>query len=220
MFDDDELKQISALQHLMFCKRQCYLAYIELIWVENKHTTEGHVFHERVHGNESGFKNDVYIVRGISLVSKKFGITGQADAVEFHQANEGHILPNKNGFWRPYPIEYKKGKPKTDSCDEVQLCAQALCLEEKYNIQIVEGALFYGEINRRSVVVFNESLRNKTINLIQELHELYKLEMRPKPIYSKKCEQCSLKDECLPETFEKKSALDYIKANISALSKD
>lgn len=221
MYSDDDLKPISALQHLKFCERQCYLAYVELLWKENEHTAEGHIFHERAHSDEVTSRNDVYTVRNVALSSKLYGITGQSDIIEFHKGKLGCPLPTKNGLWQPLPIEYKKGEPKKDSCDEVQLCAQAFCLEEKYELRIQEGALFYGGLNRRITVVFDDQLRKLTEELILELHQLYEREMRPPAEYSKKCDQCSLKDICLPQVTYDNSAKKYLQNSINQMiSKD
>ena len=152
---------LSALQHYVFCRRQCALIHIERMWIENIFTADGRVMHERVHDEGEHYVNGIKVERSADLYSEKLGLYGQADAVEFHKT--GNILV-------PFPVEYKRGKPKKDNCDKVQLCAQALCLEEMLGVNIVGGALFYGKIKRRVDVIFDAGLRSETIKLSESLH--------------------------------------------------
>lgn len=202
MYDEDELLPLSGLQHLAFCERQWALIHIEGIWTENRLTVEGRHLHERVHQQESETRGKVRIVRGLRLHSLRLGIIGQADVVEFH-AGEGKELP--------FPVEYKRGRPKPDICDEVQLCAQALCLEEMLNVTIREGAIFYGQPRRRHDVVFTDELRMETEARAERMHRLFQEGATPIAPYQSKCDNCSLYHWCLPKTTGKnKSVSTYI----------
>ncbi|OPY66900.1 MAG: hypothetical protein A4E57_02584 [Syntrophorhabdaceae bacterium PtaU1.Bin034] len=153
-FSDDDLIMISALQHYVFCPRQCALIHIEQVWSESGLTADGRIMHEKVHEEENETRGAVRIARGLPLRSLRLGLVGAADVVEFHKIGKG--------VWQPFPVEYKRGKPKPDHCDAVQLCAQAMCLEEMLSIAVSEGALFYGRTRRRTDVVFDDSLRRET----------------------------------------------------------
>lgn len=207
MFAEDELLPISALQHLMFCERQCALIHVEQAWDENRLTAEGRALHERVHdaGNES--RGDVRIARGVRLRSLQLGLIGMADVIEFHKTGKE---------WKPFPVEYKRGKPKTEHCDRVQLCAQAICLEEMLQNAIPAGALFYGTTHRREDVAFDQALRNLTESTSERLHCLVNRGITPPAVYEKKCESCSLFSVCMPKTAGKhKSAKEYLARMLS-----
>ena len=150
IYSEDDLLPVSALQHLTFCERQCALIHIEQLWSENIFTAQGRVMHERVHSETSENRRNVRIELGMPLRSLRLGLIGKADVVEFHR--------QPNGMWQPFPVEYKRGKPKLNNCDKVQLCAQAICLEETLGVSISSGALFYGKDRRRADVEFNETL--------------------------------------------------------------
>ena len=208
MFSENELLPLSALQHLLFCERQCALIHIEQAWEENRLTAEGRVLHERVHEADDESRGDVRIARGLRLRSLRLGLVGQADVVEFRRTEQG---------WLPFPVEYKRGKPKRDASDEVQLCAQALCLEEMKSVAIPAGALFYGTTRRRVEVAFDPALRELTINTVERLHSLVASGATPPAVYEKKCEHCSLFSLCLPKTAgQHKSAAAYLKRMLSA----
>jgi CRISPR-associated exonuclease Cas4 len=147
---EDVLVPVSALQHYLFCPRQCALIHVEQLWAEDGATAQGRLMHERVDDGKPDRRAGIRTVRGIAIRSLALGITGKADAVEFHGTGKGAA---------PYPIEYKRGKPKSHRADEVQLCAQGLCLEEMFGVPVPEGALFYGKTRRRSVVAFDTELR-------------------------------------------------------------
>lgn len=206
-FAEDDLLPISGLQHLQFCPRQWGLIHIEQQWEENRLTAEGRVLHERTHEPGTEARPGLVIARGLRLRSLRLGLTGQADVVEFQSAPEGVVLPGRNGLWRPFPVEYKRGKPKADSCDEVQLCAQALCLEEMFGARIEGGALYYGTNRRRQEVKFEGELRRRTEELAQRMQQLYSAGVTPPPVYSKKCESCSLYNRCLPRTVAKSGSV-------------
>jgi CRISPR-associated exonuclease Cas4 len=204
MYSEDDLLPLSALQHFVFCERQCALIHVEQVWNENRFTAEGRIMHERVHevGEES--RGKVTISRGVSLRSLRLGLIGKADVVEFH-CMEG-------GAWRPFPVEYKLGKPKPDECDKVQLCAQALCLEEMLGVGVPSGAIFYGRTRHRLEVPLDDALREETEKAARQAHELIKSGITPKPVYTKKCKSCSLIDRCLPQALQKKRSVHgYLK---------
>lgn len=212
MFTEDDLLPLSGLQHLLFCERQWGLIHLEQTWLENRLTSEGRVMHERVHQSESEGRPGLRIARGLRLQSLRLGLSGQADVVEFHKASEGGVsLPGRSGLWTVFPVEYKRGKPKSDACDEVQVCAQGLCLEEMFGARIEEGALYYGEPRRRTGVPFTAELREQTEALAAHMHELYQANRTPAPIFSAKCDACSLRDACLPKLLSKRPTVaDYL----------
>lgn len=195
----DNLLMISALQHYAFCPRQCALIHIEQTWAESGRTAEGRIMHERVHDEGKESRGDIRIDYGVSLRSLRLGLIGKADVVEFHR--------QLDGAWLPFPVEYKRGKPKADDCDLVQLCAQAICLEEMLDVAIPAGALFYGQTRHRLDVVFDEALRRETEETARRAHELIASGQTPPPIYEKRCECCSLMSECLPKTLQKRRSV-------------
>lgn len=190
-YSEDDLLMLSALQHILFCERQCALIHIEQIWVENLYTAQGRIMHERVDriGRES--RRDVRLEYGVPLRSLKLGIIGKADMIEFHR--------QENGSWRPFPVEYKRGKAKKENWDKVQLCAQAICLEEMLDVTVPEGALFYGKNRRRQAVFFDDDLRRCTAETASSLHALIGSGITPPARYEKKCDTCSLLEVCMPK---------------------
>ncbi len=204
MYNEDDLLPLSALQHLLFCERQCALIHIEQLWVENLFTAQGRLMHERVDSGGHKSRGDIRTVFAMPLRSLRLGLIGKADVVEFHR------LPS--GGWQPFPVEHKRGRPKKENWDKVQLCAQALCLEEALEIAVPEGALFYGKNRRRLQVVFDVPLRSETEETAVRLHELVASGRTPPPHYAKKCESCSLREICLPKTFGKeRQVVQYLK---------
>jgi len=202
-YTEEDLIQLSALQHFVFCERQCALIHIEQIWSENLFTAEGRIMHDKADSNKFESRGNVRIDYSVPLRSLRLGLSGKADVVEFHKMEDG--------TWLPFPVEYKRGKPKADDCDKVQLCAQAICLEEMLKVEIKEGALFYGQTRRREDVVFDDRLRTVTEDISRRVHELIASGLTPKAEYSKKCESCSLLDLCLPKTCGKtKSVSKYL----------
>jgi CRISPR-associated exonuclease Cas4 len=201
VYSEDDLLPISALQHLAFCERQCALIHLEGVWQENRLTAEGRGLHDRAHESHVEVRPGIRIVRGLRLRSIRLGLTGQADVVEFQSAIEGGDsvkLPDVLGWWRPYPVEYKRGRPKSNRCDEIQLCAQALCLEEMLHVSIVEGALYYGTPRRRTVVTFDSGLREETERMAARLRELIESGRTPPAVLEPKCRRCSLIEVCMP----------------------
>lgn len=201
MIPEDDWIQLSSLQHYVFCPRQCALIHVNGLWAENRLTARGRVLHERVDSGEDETRGDTRVVRSLNIYSRVLGVSGKADVVEFKD-DCGQTLP--------YPVEYKSGKPKYDDCDTVQLCAQALCLEEMLGIAIPEAALFYGKTRHRLRVELDSSLRDKTLEVIRTVHDMIKAREIPPARFQKKCQSCSLYDACMPGTGER-SISNYIK---------
>ncbi|MGD9518250.1 MAG: CRISPR-associated protein Cas4 [Armatimonadota bacterium] len=206
MFDEEDLLPISGLRHLAFCERRCALMHVEGLWADNRLTAEGQLLHERSHLPELESRGDLRIARALRLHSLRLGLSGAADVVEFHRCapdapdRECVALDGVSGLWRPFPVEYKRGHPYPDASDEVQLCAQALCLEEMLGVEVPAGALFYGEPHRRQEVSFTPDLRGRTEALAARLHALVAGGHTPPARYEKRCRSCSLLDLCLPKT--------------------
>jgi len=200
VYTEDDLIQLSSLQHFMYCERQCALIHIEQIWSENIFTAEGRIMHDKADSNKFESRGNVRIDYSVPLRSLRLGLIGKADVVEFHKHGEK---------WIPFPVEYKRGKPKIDDCDKVQLCAQAICLEEMLNVEIPQGALFYGQTHHRHDVIFDKTLRMETEEAAKKVHELIESGLTPKAEYSKKCKKCSLVELCLPKASRKAS--NYLK---------
>jgi CRISPR-associated exonuclease Cas4 len=219
MYAEDDLIMISALQHFAFCERQCALIHLEQVWEENRLTAEGKILHERVDQATSESRKDVRIATSVRIRSLRIGITGVIDLLEFHRLESpvdangiavGVALPRASGFWRPFPVEYKRGKPKENRADEVQLCAQALALEEMLGVAIQAGALFYGQTRRRLDVPFDEDLRGLTERMAEGVHALLDGGRTPPAVYSPKCKSCSLLEICRPRLQERRSAKKWI----------
>ena len=207
MFDEDELLPLSALQHICFCERQCALIHVEQVWLENRYTAEGRLMHDRVDSARSEKRRDVRTAFAVSLRSLRLGLIGIADVVEFHRQRP----PGGKTFWQPFPVEYKRGRPKKDNCDKIQLCAQALCLEEMLGGRIEGGALFYGKTRRRQDVAFTEGLREETEQMAGRLHVLFNARLTPPPVFDQRCPNCSFISYCMPETLDgKRSAARYL----------
>ena len=208
MYDEDDLIPISALQHMLFCERQCALIHIECAWSENRLTAEGRIMHEKVHEENTETRGAIRTERGVALRSLRLGLIGRADVVEFHL--------QRNGVWIPFPVEHKRGRPKVEDWDRVQLCAQALCLEEMLGVQVPMGAIFYGMPRRREEVAFDERLLGKTRITADRVRQLLAKGMTPDPEYKKRCNNCSMEALCLPKVIErKKSVLKYLRKETS-----
>ncbi len=211
MYREEDYLMLSGLQHFAFCRRQWALIHIEQQWAENYHTADGRIMHTKAH--DSGFhekRGDVVITRAMQISSAELGINGECDIVEFHKSPNGIYIPSLDGRYNVIPVEYKRGQPKENNCDELQLCAQAMCLEEMLCCDIPEAYLYYGETRRRHTVVLDESLRDKTAAMIHEMHQLYNRQHTPKVKRTKACNACSLKDICLPVLNKERSAAEYI----------
>ncbi|GAA0314081.1 CRISPR-associated protein Cas4 [Psychrobacter aestuarii] len=190
---------LSRLQHYLFCPRQFALIELECAWAENVFTAEGQVMHEKVNSGGHDTRGNIKTVRTLPLGHRALGLEGVADVVEYHTDDTGAQIP--------FPIEYKRGKPKSHRADEVQLCAQALCLEDMHGCTVPRGALFYGKTRRRHLVDFDDTLRQLTLTAIQECRHIIDSKQTPPPTYStSKCRNCSLKDICHPTIFNKNAA--------------
>jgi CRISPR-associated exonuclease Cas4 len=219
MFPEDQLLPISALQHWLYCPRQCALIHLEQVWAENKFTAEGQVLHHKAHEGADETKAGVRVTRSMSVRSLELGISGQCDIVEFHSARRDlkseisnlreddssdfkSQISDLKSTPRVVPVEYKRGKPKSHRADEVQLCAQAMCLEEMLNVAISEGCLFYGENRRRTAVDFDTSLRNLVVETSAALHAMIDFRQTPTAEYqARHCDACSLIDLCQPKAM-------------------
>ncbi len=211
-YSDEEMLQLAGLQHFAFCRRQWALIHIEHQWKENVRTMDGQIFHQRAHDVGSReLRGNTLIIHGLSVMSRSLGISGQCDVVEFHQDPDGVSIHGANGLWKPYPVEYKRGAPKENKSDMLQLCAQAMCLEEMLCCKIPDGALFYGETRHRKTVTFDEELRMTVRVYLDEMHQLYRRGYTPKVKVTKSCAACSLKELCLPALLHKDHSVQYLK---------
>lgn len=209
-YNEEDFLQLSGIQHFAFCRRQWALIHIDGVWSENQRTIEGKLLHENVHDTErKESRGDRIISRGMPVFSRKLGLSGSCDAVEFHRAEDGITLSGRAGRYTVYPVEYKRGEPKSDDCDLLQLTAQAICLEEMLCCRIDEGALFYFETAHRLKVTFTEALREQVRRMTAEMHEDYIRRYLPKPRRTRSCNACSLKEQCLPQLAKLPSARVY-----------
>jgi len=200
-FSDSDLLPLSALQHYSYCPRQCALIHVEQQWTENRFTAEGRAKHERVDRPEHETRDGIRTEYATLLRSLRLGLIGRADAVEFHESE---------GTLRVFPVEHKRGRPKPTHCDWIQLCAQAICLEEMLGIEIQDGAIFYGQPRRRQNVEFTPDLRAETETTAEALHQLIQSGKTPPAEYEeKKCAACSLFETCMPK--KRRAVFDYMK---------
>lgn len=213
MFAEDELLPLSALQHLVFCERQFALIHVERLWAENVKTVEGRRLHDQAHGGDSETRGEIRVARSLPLRSLRLGLVGQSDVVEFHRDLHGASLANVSGGWRPFPVEYKRGRPKAHRADEIQLAAQALCLEEMLATEVPGGALFYGETRRRVDVTVDTELRGLVEVAARRARELLERRETPPARREPKCEQCSLLELCRPEAASR-SARRYLDSGL------
>lgn len=206
----DDLLMISGIQHFTFCRRQWALIHIERMWAENLLTVEGHIAHEVSHDAKKIEKRgDLLITRGMPVASRMLALTGQCDVVEFHADADGVPIYGQEGKWRPYPVEYKRGRPKEHDADILQLCAQAMCLEEMLACEIPEGSLFYGQPHRRQQVVFTPEYRQAVRDTVAEMRALYKRGHTPRVKPQKGCKSCALEPLCSPG-MNRLSVADYM----------
>lgn len=211
-YSETEFLQLSGLQHFKFCRRQWALIHIEQQWADNFRTVDGSLMHQNAHDSDfRESRGDRFITRGVSVFSATLGVSGQCDVLEYHRGTIGIPIRGKEGFWQPYPVEYKRGSPREDTGDTLQLCGQAMCLEEMLCCDIPEGALYYGEIRRRVPVQFTEELRGQVRELLAQMHDLYRRGYTPKVKPSKSCNACSLKELCLPKLMKNRSVATYLK---------
>ncbi|MEE9394134.1 MAG: CRISPR-associated protein Cas4 [Planctomycetota bacterium] len=230
MFKDADLLPLSGLQHLVFCRRQAGLIHVESQWADNKFTVEGSRLHEQVDqlGRRHEKRGNLVVSRGIWIRSQRLGLIGRADVVEFRRVECGDPtypvavpLPGRDGRWRPLPVEYKRGKPKEHRADEVQLCAQAMCIEEHFEIAISEGSLYYGQTKRRTEVDFDEGLRDLTKSVARDFHNLVKNRETPRAEPGAKCTNCSLLEICVPSAVEHQNAASrYIRNSVRLIARE
>jgi CRISPR-associated exonuclease Cas4 len=210
MYTESDLIAISALQHYVVCPRQCALIHLEAVWIEDVRTAEGRIEHERVDRGGTEARGSVRRAYGVPLHSLKLGLAGRADVVEFH------AVPG-DGMEQPFPIEHKRGRPKIGDEDRVQLCAQALCLEEMLGVSVPAGVLFYGRTRRRAEVIFDEGLRRRTEAVAAEVRALFEAGVTPPPPTMAPCKSCSLMSACRPAAFasHRRSVANWIAARLA-----
>lgn len=200
MEDEARLIPLSALQHMLFCPRQCALIHLEQQWTENRYTAEGRILHERVDHLGHERRRGVHTAMALPLASERLGLSGVADVVEFDEQQAAMSVR---------PIEYKRGRPKAHRADDVQLCAQALCLEEMLGVRVEQGALYYGKTRRRKIIIFDDELRALTLSVIENTRAQFENNQTPPAIYeSKRCNHCSLIDICQPQVMGKQRSVN------------
>lgn len=216
-YPEEDYLQLSGIQHFIFCRRQWALIHIEGLWVDSDLTLEGDFLHERAHDPQlDGMARGAFVSRAMPLRSRRLGLSGACDVVEFRPAEGGVPLAGKRGLFAPYPIEYKRGRSKADDCDRAQLCAQAMCLEEMLGIQIPEGAVYYAQTRRRECVQLSRELRQAVEKAVCEMHALAEKSWTPRAKKRKGCDSCSLKDVCLPALERAKDVDGYISERLEA----
>ena len=221
MFSDADLLPLSALQHFVYCPRQCALIHLEQQWTENRFTAEGRAQHDRVDRPEHETRDGILTEYAVQIRSLTLGLIGKADAIEFHPVDGTQYFKSKisnlKSPGRVFPVEHKRGKPKPTHCDWVQLCAQALCLEEMLGVKIDKGAIFYGQPRRRQTVEFTPELRAETEQVATALHEMMRNGRTPPAEYDQgKCAACSLLETCMPRTH--RTVSDYMANALSEMS--
>lgn len=216
-YNEEEYLMLSGIQHFAFCRRQWALIHIEQQWRDNYRTTAGELLHKRAHDEALLEKRgSIITARGLRIASATLGMSGQCDVVEFRQEKEGISLQGYGGCWSVYPVEYKRGSYKDGEEDEVQLCAQAICLEEMLETKIHKGAIYYGENRRREEIIFSDVLRTRVYELAEEMHQLFRKGYTPKSKSNKKCMSCSLKNLCLPRMQEADKVESYLQERMKA----
>lgn len=215
-YRDEELIALSALQHLLFCERQAALIHVERQWADNGLTVEGTQLHERVDKQKGVARaaGGIRVARAMPLRCVRLGLVGRADVVELHPADDGVAMHGHPGKWRLRPVEYKRGRPKRNRCDEVQLCAQALCLEEMFETSIASGVLFYGQTRRRVDVALDDGLRAETERAAARMHALVDGGITPPSELGPKCQRCSLAAVCMPSLPRGKAASAYVEREL------
>lgn len=210
--DDSDFLMLSGLKHFQFCRRRWALVHIEQLWEENALTMEGHYMHERVHDDSfTQVRGSVLLTRGMPVRSQTLKITGVCDMVELYQDETGVRIQGRAGLWRLYPVEYKLGRPDAQGADALQLCAQAMCLEEMFVTEIPEGALYYGKTKHRQRVSLTKELRQQVTDSAAEMHRLMERGYTPRAKMKKSCQGCSLAEICQPALTKQVSASEYIR---------
>jgi CRISPR-associated protein Cas4 len=214
-YDEDDFLPLSGIQHFAFCRRQWALIHIDQQWNENLRTAEGRLLHENAHDSYFTEKRgDVIISRGVPVFSRRLGTSGECDIVEFRRTREGITLAGRQGLYSVYPVEYKHGRPKDTDVDILQLVAQALCLKEMLECEIVSGGIFYAETKRRTQVDITQELTVKVAACFEEMHSYFSRGHLPKAKPTKSCNACSLKEICLPQITRLRSAKSYNEENL------
>lgn len=212
-YNEDDFLALSGIQHFSFCRRQWALIHIEQQWQENLRTIEGMILHEKAHSGDSEKRGGIITTRGMPVFSYSLGVRGICDVVELHRNSDGVQLFGRDGLYLPVPVEYKRGSPKENDADVLQLCAQAICLEEMLLCPpIAKGFLYYGETHRRLPVLLDAALRDRVRGMFAEMHELYRRRHTPKVKPTKSCKACSLADICMPKLCKNLSATAYIQS--------
>jgi len=215
IYPEEDYLALSGLQHFAFCRRQWALIHIENQWSDNERTVDGTIIHERAHDETiKESRGNIIVVRGMHVSSPVLGVSGVCDIIEYHSNPSGVPIFGHPGTWIPYPVEYKRGHTKDTDADRLQLCAQAMCLEEMLGCDIEEGALYYNETRRREKVLLTDDLREKVKVMILEMHHYYQRGYTPKVKRTKSCNACSLKDICTPALLKNKSALQYMQERL------
>lgn len=215
-YSEEDYLLLSGIQHFAFCRRQWALIHIEQQWAENLRTVEGEILHEKAHDPyKTDKRGGVIISRSMPVFSRSMGVSGVCDIVELQKSDSGVPIFGREGKYLPTPVEYKRGQPKETDEDALQLTAQAMCLEEMLLCDVPEGYLYYGQTNRRTKVVFDNTMREQVKAAFQEMHELYDRRYTPKVKPSKHCRACSLAGLCLPKLCKERSAKEYIRQRIN-----
>lgn len=219
MYSEDDMLMLSGIQHFRFCPRQWALIHIEQQWEDNMLTTEGQILHKHVDDPFYRQKcGDCIVLRSVNIASHELGLYGKSDVIELRRAEESCTdsiaHPKYPGRWIPVPIEYKHGRPKRNEIDEVQLVAQAMCLEEMYSIKIAYGAFYYAETRHREEVEMTDRLRDIVRACVRQMHDIYHSGRLPKPSMGAHCKRCSMHNLCMPELVKCTTAEYYLKQNL------
>jgi CRISPR-associated exonuclease Cas4 len=215
VYNEEDYLNLSGIQHFAFCQRQWALIHIEKQWEDNLRTVEGELLHKKAHdGPMFEKRGDILISRGMPVFSAALGINGICDVVEFHRVENGVEIFGREGKYKVYPVEYKRGKPKESHIDMLQLTAQGMCLEEMMCCEIREGFLYYGETRHRIIIDLSDALRQEVKQCLRQMHEYYQRQYTPEVKFSKSCKACSLHNVCVPKLGKHKSVREYIEKNI------
>ena len=214
-YNEADYLQLSGIQHFRFCRRQWALIHIENQWAENSRTVGGEIMPERAHDSElRERRGDLLITRNMPVASPTLGVSGACDVVEFRRSDHGCTIAGESGSFQPYPVEYKHGAPRADTANELQLCGQAMCLEEMLCCDIPCGALYFGETRRRVEVNFTPELRQEVQDCLREMHALFQRGYTPRVKPTKACNACSLKELCLPKLMRTGSVKTYLRKSL------
>lgn len=208
---EDDYLVLSGIQHYCMCKRQWALIHMEMLWADNSRTVSGNLFHEKVDSMSREVRGDYVITRSIMVSSSSLGLSGKCDVVEFHKKANGYMIPGLEGIYDVIPVEYKVGHKKMHDCDRIQLCAEAIALEESLGVVISKGYLFYGKERRREEIQINDELRDKARRISDEMHVLFNSNVLPSVNRSSLCSSCSLQELCEYKMDYQKSSEEYLK---------